>query len=166
MKFLLSAISLLAFLAWAAARIALGIQFNIGCNDYISQAASSPDPSIAAQRLDAAISYADAHNLTSGNTGIFFTFPKNDVGFWYKRLTDSRAILRALPPGDAPLEVSNTLMRVRETLVEGGKDGDAVVSPSGISAFPDNAAFFWWGAVSFFALLLFTALAAVESDPF
>lgn len=164
MKFFLAGLSLIAFLAWATTRIVLGIQFDIGCDDYISQAASSPDPAIAASRLDTAITYAEAHSLTAGNTGIFFTYPTNDIGFWYKRLTDSRAILRALPANDAPLEVSNTMMRVRETLVAAGKDGESVVSPDGITIFPSNAAFFWWCTLSIVAALLFGVLAITDLD--
>ena len=164
MKFIFSGLAALAFIAWAITRIVLGIQFDIGCDDYISQAASSPDPTIAASRLDTAIAYAEAHNLVAGNTGIFFTYPTNDIGFWYKRLTDSRAILRALPRNDAPLEISNTMMRVRETLVAGGKEGESVVSPDGITIFPANVLFFWWCAVSATLTLFFGVWAFAELD--
>lgn len=164
MKFLLTIVCALAFIGWAITRVVFGVAFDTGCDDYISQAASSPDPAIAASRLDAAISYAESHNLTSGNTGIFITYPTNDIGFWYKRMVDSRAILRALPPTDTPLEISNTMMRVRETLVEGGKNGDSTVAPGDISIYPSNAAFFWWGWLSILGTILFGIWAVVTLE--
>lgn len=149
-----------ALLVWAGARIYANIQFGLNCEDYISQAASSPDPTIAAEKLDAAIGYAERSGLTTGNTGILFTYPTNDIGFWYHRLVDSRAILKALPPTDAPLEISNTMMRVRETLITGGeKGGERIVAPDGLEIAPHNIAFAWWGWLSFLAAILFGGLA-------
>ena len=162
----LGAIACFAFLAWAGVRIYNNIQFGLNCEDFISQAASSPDPTIAASKLDAAIAYAERNGLTAGNTGLLFSYPTNDIGFWYRRMVDSRAILRALPANDAPLEISNTLMRVRETLVVGGKDGERIAEPDGIEIAPHNVAFAWWGWLSFLLGLLFCggALVAFIND--
>lgn len=161
-----SMVAVVAFFAWAGARIYANIQFGLQCEDYISQAASSPDPKVAAEKLDAAIGYAERNGMTAGNTGVLFTYPTNDIGFWYRRMVDSRAILKALPPTDAPLEISNTMMRVRETLVAGGKDGESVVVPEGISISPHNVAFAWWGWLSFLGAMLFgiTAFAGFVND--
>lgn len=151
----LGTLGLMAFLAWAGVRIYYKIQFGQNCEDYISQAASSPDPGVAAAKLDTAIAYAERAGLTSGNTGVLFTYPTNDVGFWYRRMVDSRAIIRALPPNDAPLEISNTMMRVHETLVAGGKEGQRIVEPDGIEIAPHNAVFALWGWLSFLLMSVF-----------
>jgi len=155
MKFVLAIVSLVAFLAWAAVRIYAGITFDINIDSYVAQAASSPSPQIAAEKLDAAVAGAVNAGLTKGNTGVFFTYPTNDVGFWYQRLVDSRAVLRGLAPNDTPLEISNTMMRVHESLTTHGKDGQSPISPEGISIAPHNVAFFWWGLLSFLAAVLF-----------
>lgn len=162
----IGALACFAFLAWAGTRIYYNVQFGQNCEDYISQAASSPDPMIAAAKLDVAIAYAERAGLTSGNTGVLFTYPTNDVGFWYRRMLDSRAILHALPKNDAPLEISNTMMRVRETLVSGGKEGERIVEPDGIEIAPHNAAFAVWGWLSFLLALTFcgAAFIALSND--
>jgi hypothetical protein len=148
----IGAMACFAFLAWAGTRIYYNIQFGLNCEDYISQAASSPDPAIAVQRLDAAIAYAERNGMTAGNTGVLFNYPTNDIGFWYRRMVDSRAILSALPKNDAPLEISNTMMRVRETLVH---TSGAIAEPKGIGISPHNVAFAWWGWLSFMLALIF-----------
>jgi hypothetical protein len=149
MRFLTALLGFWALVMWGIFRVYFGVVFDTNCGDYIERAASSPDPTVAVQNLNVAIDYASHHGLTAGNTGIFITYPGNDVGFWFKRLTDSSAILHSLPQGDTPLEVSNTLMRVRETLMASGKDGDTITVPWDISIYPNNAAFFWWGLLSF-----------------
>lgn len=165
MKAFLGAVSLVAFLAWCGVRIAMGISFDIDLENYVSQAASSPSPQIASQKLGMAIDAAQRRGLTQGNTGIFFTYPTNDVGFWYQRLVDSRAILSHLAPNDTPLEVSNTMMRVHESLTASGSKGaQETVSPDGISIYPHNVPFFWWGLLSALFACLFIGWAIVDLD--
>ena len=157
-------VSFLVFLAWAGARIYAGIQFDQHIENYISQAASSPSPQIAEQKLGVAIAEIDREGLTSCNTGILFTYPTNDLGFWYGRLVDSRALLRRLPPGDSELEVSNTMMRVHESLVSDGKNGQSIVVPEGISIYPHNVLFLWWGLLSGLTCCVFGLWALLEIE--
>lgn len=154
-------ICFIVFLGWAAARINATIQFNMHIGNYISQASTSPNPTIATQKLEAAIAEAKRTNLTAGNTGIFFQFPGNDVGFWYQRLVDSQKILQTLPANDSQLETSNTMMRVHESIT--APDGH-VRTPQGIEIFPNNVTFFWWGLLSFLGAGLFIILGLVELD--
>lgn len=130
--------------------------------DYISQAATSPSPTVAVSRLDTAITEIEREGLTSGNTAIFFTYPTNDLGFWYQRLVDSRAILRQLPATDSALEISNTMMRVHESIGEQTKDGTSVLAPDGIEIFPHNVAFFWWAIGSILLSCLFLLLGIID----
>lgn len=125
MKWFLAIACTLVFLAWAGTRIVAGIQYDTQLGGFISQATTSPSPTIAAAKLDVAIAEIERRGWTKGNTGILFTYPTNDVGFWYQRLVDSRSILKALPSNDSPLEVSNTMMRVHESLT--GTDINPVV---------------------------------------
>lgn len=155
----IGALGAISFLAFGATRIVAYVEFGIECGDYIVQAASSPNPAIAADKISAALAYADAHGMTSDNTGIIFSYPTYDVGFWHQRLVDSRMILNQLQPNDSPLETSNTMIRVHETLVHGGKEGETEEAPDGISVFPHNVAFAVWGWTSSFAILLGFGLA-------
>lgn len=144
MKILLAGLSLLALMILGGIRVYASIEFDIAIGNHIERAATSPDPAIASDELGAAIVGVQAQGLTSGNTGIFFRKPVNDLGFWYQRLVDSRTILQALPKHDSALEISNTMMRVHESITEGGaKGGTEIVCPDGISIYPNNALFFW-----------------------
>ena len=162
-KLMLAAMSFASFLIWAGVRIYAGIHYDTMIGDYISQAATSPSPPIAVARLDTAIGEIEREGLTSGNTAIFFTYPTNDLGFWYQRLVDSRTILQALPTTDSALEISNTMMRVHESIAGQSKDGDYVLAPAGIEIFPHNIAFFWWCITSLILTMIFGALAVTES---
>lgn len=147
-------IGLIGFILWAGYRIAYGIEFDQGIENYISQAASSPNPAVAIERLDIAIKEIQTRHLTSGNTGVFFTYPNNDVGFWYQRLVDSRKILSDLPKSDSQLEISNTMMRVHESLTGSNKEGTYIRSPDGISIHPYNTGFFWWCTLSLIFMVI------------
>ena len=162
MKFVLAGLAFLSFLVWAGVRIYAGIHYDTMIGDYISQAATSPSPTIAVARLDTAIGEIEREGLTSGNTAIFFTYPTNDLAFWYQRLVDSRTILRALPATDSALEISNTMMRVHESIAGQSKDGDYVLAPDGIEIFPHNIAFFWWCLGSIVLLAVFLGWGIAE----
>lgn len=155
MKLGLGFLSFVIFLVWAGVRIYVGVQYDTRIDDYISQAATSPTPVIAVDKLNMAIAEAERRGLTSGNTGVFLTYPTNDVGFWYKRLVDSRDVLQQLPPHDSPLEISNTMIRIHESLL--GQDGQnqSVKAPAGISIYPNNTLFFWWCWLSFLGAFVF-----------
>lgn len=62
---------------------------------------------------------------------------------------------RAIVADPSPLERSNVMMRVRETLVEHGKEGTGVVAPDGITVYPANTGTAMFGCLAL--LLLFPA---------
>lgn len=150
------------FLAWGAIRVYAAVTYNIAIENHISRAASSPNPTVAIEELDVAIKGAAERGLTSGNTGIIFTYPNNDLGFWYRRLVDSRQILAALPPNDSALEISNTMIRVHETLIGSDKNGQKIIEPNGISVFPHNVALAWMAWVSLLSACVFWLLVIVD----
>jgi hypothetical protein len=154
-KFIIAGLCSLAFVAWGVTRIVANIQYDTQLGEYISQAATSPSPTVAEAKLAVAITEIERRGWTSGNTGIFFTYPTNDLAFWYQRLVDSRTILKALPPNDSALEISNTMMRVHESITGSNKEGTTILHPEGISVFPHNVAYFWWAWISFILAVIF-----------
>lgn len=145
MKALLGALLIGTFLLFTGVRVYKGIMFDRDCEGYLKRAADSNTPGLARQELDRAVAYAESHGLTSGFTSVLYTTPDEDVGFWYQNLKQSQAELAKINEATAPLERSNVLMKLRETLLDEGK---TVSVPSGISIFPNNVAYAWWGWLS------------------
>ena len=149
------------FLTWAGVRIYDNVMFNIHCGDYLKRAADSNSIELAESNLAMVTAYAESNSLTSGNTGLFWNSPSNDVGFWYNNVKTSLAEVRKVraQPDATDLERSNVLIKLEKTMLDQGKDGSSVVVPGGISIFPNNLGFFWWAVLSFIGILLFGGLA-------
>jgi len=108
--------------------------------------------------LEQAIKYAKGHNLASGYTSVLYKTPNEDIGFWYNNLCQLVVILDSLNfENTTELEKSNTLIRVRESLVESGSKGESsIIVPSGISRYPHNLFYEIWGLSGYIALILGT----------
>jgi len=141
-------IATIAFVAWATVRSVKGVQFEINCEQYLKRAADANTVETAKEELAKAISYAETHNLTEGVVSIFLHQPENDVGYWYKNLTEAYEELDNLPEDTTSLEKTNVLMKLRETLTDGDESGVSVTIPEGISIYPNNVLYFWWGMLS------------------
>lgn len=139
-------IATISLIAWAGVRIVEWISFDRNCEAYIIRAADANTVEMAKDNLQKAIEYAEENNLTEGTVYIvkFLKDPRNDVGFWYKNMKDAYMELDTLPEDATALEKTNVLMKLRESLLDG--------EPSGITVYPNNIAYFWWGLLS----LIFT----------
>lgn len=147
-----------AFGAWATTRIVKSYKFDNNCEVYIERAANASSVEMAKEELGKAIKYAEDNNLTEGIVSIFLKQPKNDVGYWYKNMKTAYEELENLPEDATTLEKSNVLMKLRESLVDSSDGSTTVRHPDGISIYPNNVAYFWWGMISGFgALGLFIA---------
>lgn len=154
---LLALISLFLFIGWT---IATGVNehiFNVNCKQYIKRAADASSIDVAKRELGKAIEYCENNGLTEGIVSIFFKQPKNDIGFWYENLKTAYAELDALPEDSTPLEKTNVLMRIRESLTVGNENGIYVTRPDGIENYPNNALYFWWCTISMLGFIIFTA---------
>lgn len=141
-------IATLVFGAWCTVRIIKDVQFNINCKQYLKRAADANTVETAMEELAKAISYAEENNLTEGIVSIFLHQPKNDVGYWYKNMKEAYAELEKLPENATSLEKTNVLMKLRETLTDEIESGVSITIPNGISIYPSNVAYFWWGLLS------------------
>jgi len=156
MKAILIFIGLLFVLVWSVPRTILSIQFDRNCTGYLKRAADANTVELAKAQLAIAIQYARAHGDTAGFTSVLYRTPDEDVGFWFSNLTASLQELESLKLDASPLERSNMLMKLRETLLDQGTKSVGVTTPDGISVFPHNMAwaFFGWLAMVFGAGLI------------
>lgn len=139
----------LTFLAWGTVRIVDAVQFNMGCKQYLKRAADANSVEMAKDQLKTAIDYAESEGLTEGIVSIILKQPKNDIGFWYDNMKKSYEELEKVDENTSQLERTNILMKLRESLTDSSEDGTVVTIPDGISIYPNNVAFFWWGLLSF-----------------
>ena len=144
----LAIIATIVFGAWSTVRIVKYVQFDMNCTQYIKRAADANTVETAKEELSKAISYAEENNLTEGVVSIFLNQPSNDIGYWYKNMTESYSELENLSEDATSLEKTNVLMKLRETLTDEKKSGVSVTIPDGISIYPSNVLYFWWGLLS------------------
>lgn len=135
------------FGGWMTFRIVKDIQFDRNMEGHLKRAADANTVHLAEKELAVAIAYLTNNQMTSGYTSVLYNTPDEDVGFLYTNLTESLEELHRVPEGATQLETSNILIKLRETLLDYGQSVK-VTLPEGISVFPYNALYFFWGSVS------------------
>jgi hypothetical protein len=118
------------------------IQFDIDVTGYLKRAADANTIHIAEGELDKALASIEKRGLKDGRTGVLWQSPNTDVGFWYNNLVTARSELGNLSPDATSMEKSNMLIKLRETLIDHGKDGDKVTLPYSICLHPANGLYF------------------------
>ncbi len=130
--------------------IVKSIQFNQECSGYLKQAADANTVELAIERIDHAIGYIEAHDLTSGYTSVLYNTEDENIGFWYNNIKACQKELKGCANG-TQLEKSNVLMKVRESLTDEDKDGTVLTIPDGIYKYPHNLL---WSILDFISLLV------------
>ena len=124
------------------------INLAIGCTDYLERAANANTPELAIQQLDTALAFIEKQGWTSGSTYVAFKYPQCDMGYWYANLVAARDELKGLSPKSSPLEKSNLLMKLRESITDGsGPNGkQELILPPNINFYPDQVVWvvWWW----------------------
>lgn len=131
------------------ARIYKKIIFKQNVTGYLKRAADANTVELAKGELKLAIDYLEQNELTEGYTSIIYRTPDEDIGFWYRNLKASYNELDILKTTSA-LEKTNVLIKLRETLVDGGERMRVTV-PDGIHVFPNNSG---WCLALIFALII------------
>lgn len=128
------------------------VNFKSGCTDYLKLAADSPNVEGARKYLGMALTYIESHSLTHGNSAFFFFTPRNDIGAWYNQRKEAAAVLDSIieetkistaPPVQIQLEKDNTLMKLREVVLDQGQEGVGVTLPQHIDVYPNQNTFLW-----------------------
>lgn len=148
--FFVAVLATIPFLLWGGTRAIKAIFFETDCSGYLKRASDANTVEMALSELQKAISYAEKSKLTTGSTRIIFNYPSCDVGFWYNNLKASEQELAKVTPQTSQLERTNLLMKLRETLLDQAEKGTSVTLPDGISIYPFNIAFCFWGWISIF----------------
>ena len=164
MKKVLGTILIGVFALWIGIRIYKNVSLTIDCTGHLKRAADANTVELAKEELRIAISYLESNQLTTGYTSILYRTPNEDIGFWYKNLKYSLKELEQVTSETMQLEKSNLLMKLRETLLDHGKDGDSVTAPAGISIFPNNTGFAIWGIIGAILALIGYVLISVDED--
>lgn len=117
--------------------VVMNIEFRQECSGYLKQAADANSVEIALNRIDKALNYIESHGLTKGYTSILYRTENDNIGFWYENIKACKNEL-AVCINSTPLEKTNVLMKVRESLTDQGENGTELTIPSGISRYPNN----------------------------
>jgi len=153
MRFTFTSIATLAFFLWAGHCVVLDISFDRNCGGYFARAATANTIELAIPALERGVTYLEQNDLTSGYTSVLYRTPDEDLGFFYSNMKESLAELKSIKPDASPLERSNVLMKLRETLVHTSDTGDSLTLPEGISRYPSNLLMALWGIGSLIALI-------------
>jgi len=149
------------WIGWSIWRAFQSYNFEVACGGHLKRAADANNVELAKQELEVALKYMNEHNLTKGNTAVMFPTPATDVEFWHNNLSDSLKDLKNVSSDATPLEKSNLLMKLRETLIDHGEKGDHVTVPASIDVFPNVAAQFWFSQLTGYGAIFFGLLAAI-----
>lgn len=117
MKTLLSILLILASIGIFGTRISKKVVFEQNVKGYLKRAGDANTIELANVELTKALDYLEANNLTSGYTSILWKTPDEDIDFWYRNLKASQRELQTLN-SESPLERTNVLMKLRETLLD------------------------------------------------
>ena len=110
--------------------------------DYLKLAADAPTLPLAERYLSTAVGNMETRRWTSGNTALIFKVPRRDVAFWYGNTKGALTEVESLIAVDStltPVDRSNSLVKLRETLM----DGAELTYPEWVELAPYNALFFW-----------------------
>ncbi|MDO8469687.1 MAG: hypothetical protein Q7S84_01525 [bacterium] len=164
MKVALGVIFCLILALFVGLRTYNGIVFDIHCGDRLKRAADANTIELAIEEVAAALSYAEQEGMTEGYTSVLYRTPDEDVGFWYRNLSLSLAELKKVDDTTTQLERTNILMKLRETILDKGDTSESVTLPSGISIFPNNVAYMWFGVVGLILCIPGTFLLVFHDD--
>jgi hypothetical protein len=159
MKVLIGTILTILALSIFGAVIVKSITLEQNCTGYLKRAADANTVETASVQLERAINYLEENNLTTGYTSVLWRTPDEDIEFWFNNLKESQNELSKVDDTTSSLEKSNILMKLRETLMDNGQNGDKLTVPLGLSRFPNNALWgllMWLGGLLFPFLMLWT----------
>jgi hypothetical protein len=108
-------------------------QFQRACTDHFHRAAVANTIEMASQELEVGLKYLEAHDLTAGNTALFYETPEDDIGFWYQNLKTAEGVLQRVPKDASLLERTNVLLKLKESIVP---------PPSDIANYPNQRTWF------------------------
>lgn len=105
------------------------------CTGYLERAANANTIELALKELTVAIDHLEKNDLTAGYTSVLWQTPDEDIEYWYSNLKSAQNELTVnLGKEMTPLEQSNILLKLRETLMT----EDGIRYPAGLHNYPLN----------------------------
>jgi len=148
---------------WCGSRVYKSVIFDIECEGHMKRAADANTVEMAVKEMETVVAYQESRGMTQGYTSVLYRTPDEDVGFWYQNMKASLSELKSVAPEATLLEKSNVLMKLRETLIDEGKRTQVTV-PSGISIYPRNTAYAFFGIISLLILIIGLIIVRVKFD--
>jgi len=149
MKFIASLLILFTILV-IGTQAFLHINLNQDCTGHLKRAADANTVQMASTELDFALNYLEERGDTIGYTSVIYQTPSEDVGYFYQNLKASKLEISKVDSTTTSFEKTNMLMKLRETLLDEGKEGSKVTKPLGLATFPNN---FLWGLMSILGVI-------------
>jgi len=138
MKMFVITISPVLFIALLVVDFVACIHFDQSIGGHLRRAADSNKLPLALEELNIAVKNMKDQQLTEGYTSILYKTPDEDIGFWYKNISQARDDLELNSKEEiSSLEESNILIKLRETLLD-GNNTSRVTKPAGIALYPYN----------------------------
>jgi hypothetical protein len=144
-------LSILVLVLVVGFHLVAGIQFKRKYAGHLKRAADANSLTLAERELAVAVAYLDGNGFnTEGgrslgriddHTSILYSSPSEQISYHYDNVTASLAEIRSvIAKGEkaTPLERSNVLMKLRETLLDDGESGQRVTFPQGLDVYPNN----------------------------
>ena len=135
-------------------RYVKSINLNINCTGHLERAANANTTDLAQTELTTAINYLESQGLTNGYTSILYRSPDEDIGYWYQNLKAAQNELFKVNKDTSALEKSNLLMKLRDTLTDQSSNGTSLIYPNGVSIYPNNVSYAFWGYTVYFLLII------------
>jgi len=148
MKAIIGTLLIIPLLLWGGLRIYKAIVYDIECGGHLKRAADANTVEIAHKELATVLVYLELNRMVEGYTSVLWKTPDEDVAFWYNNLKSAQTELEKVDDETTQLERTNVLMKLRETILDQGAEGQSVTEPSGISVFPNNGVWMLFGGIS------------------
>lgn len=165
-KIIIATILLLFSISVFIGIIVKSVHLKQNCTGYLERASNANTVELAHAELSKAIDYLEINKITSGYTSVFYKTPDEDISFWYRNLKQSQKELELAKQSKTMLEKTNVLMKLRETLVDIGKDGDSLTIPNGLSRYPNNTFYAVLLTISSLIIVFLMFWVVIETDGF
>jgi len=139
------------------------------CLQHLRLAANASTVDMAESQLRTAISWLERHKGKTGSTALIYRTPDTDYGYWLANLKASADELRQLGPDSTQTDRTNTLLKLRETIMDNDASGSYVAVPENLATFPCTGSYLCIMIAIAFSMvgltILFFAVASPRSGP-
>jgi hypothetical protein len=120
----------------------------------MKRAADANTLDLAIKEMEIVVRYLEKKGMTKGYTSILYRTPDEDLEFFYKNMKTALEELKSVRANASPLEKSNVLMKLRETLLDEKGSSIEITVPPGISIYPNNVSYAISGVISVILLII------------